>query len=182
MKLSKRLLALLLAFMLALGLCAAAVAQEEPEEPNPAMPVITVQPRGGRVKLGRSLNLRVQAHIPNGDEIGYRWFRDERQLGTGKASITGTANQFSAGDYRVEVCNRANPELCVTSETVRVEVYQTVFQKLRLDVFLEIVLAIILAPVLLPVALLLMPFAMGGVVGINTLMAPFYWFVNLFRK
>jgi len=182
MKLPKRILALLLAFMLALGLGASVIAEDEPPgEPNPAMPVITAQPRGGRVKLGRSLNLRVKAHIPNGDEIGYRWFRDERQLGTDKASITGTANQFSAGDYRVEIYNRANPEYCVTSETVHVEVYQTFFQKVRLDVFFEIVFAILLAPVLLPVALLIMPFAMGGMVGISVLIYPYYWFINLFR-
>ena len=179
----KRPLALLLSFVLAFSAALPALAQEDPpEESNPAMPVITVQPRGGRVKLNRSFSLSVQAHSPNGDEVGYRWFRNDRPFGSSQASVTLMANQFDTGDYHVEVYNRANPALSVTSETVRVEVYQTLFQKLRLDVFLEIVLAIVFAPVLFPVALLIMPFAMGGMVGISVLMYPYHWFINLFHK
>ena len=77
MKLFKRLLAVLLIFLLAFPVALAAFAEDEPaEEPNPAMPVITVQPVGGTVKKGEKFTLSVQAHCPNGDKINWLYFHD----------------------------------------------------------------------------------------------------------
>ena len=83
----KRLLALLLALVLAFGLAMPAIAQESLTEhssanadttegsatKNPAMPVITVQPQV-LMYNDTSFEIRFEAHIPNGDPMGIRWY------------------------------------------------------------------------------------------------------------
>jgi len=47
----------LLSFALAFSIALPALAQETlPEEPNPAMPVITQLPQGGEIKVGKALH------------------------------------------------------------------------------------------------------------------------------
>ena len=129
MKHAKKLLALLLTLALALTLALPAFAEDEPpEEPNPAMPVITVQPQSVRVRVNETFTLSVEAYIPNGDEIGYRWSgyglgytpKDTKEL-------TYTFGSWYQGtyEYTVEVFNLNNPELIITSEIAVVEAYQT---------------------------------------------------------
>ena len=167
MKLSKRLLALLLGLALALSLALPALAEDDtPEEPNPAMPVITEQPVGGRVRIGQSITLRVQAHIPNGDEIEYRWYLYSWD------AITQSSNEFTivgnfpdSYDYHVEVINRTNPEYSVTSEAVRVEVYLSPFDQLKMKLIelCDKVIGILLFPIapLIPLFLfIIIPFLM----------------------
>ena len=119
MKPIKRLLALLLTLALAFALALPALAQDE--EPNPAMPVITVQPQGGRIRLYESVTVSIQAHIPNGDEPGYLWHcrysdgSEESWYGGAQIEI------YDAASCYVEVYNKANPEYRVTSATVQVE-------------------------------------------------------------
>jgi len=69
MKHIKKTLAVLLALILGMGLGVPAAA----EEPDPSVPVITVQPVGVGVLLGEDFTLSVQAHIPNGETVGYQW-------------------------------------------------------------------------------------------------------------
>ena len=69
-------------------------------------PVITKQPQGLGVNSGREFTLSVEAHIPNGDKVGYQW----RQLATsaiyGEGPVlTITANQHSGGNYYCVVYN-----------------------------------------------------------------------------
>ena len=124
MKITKRLFAVVLTMALALSLALPTMAVDE--EPNPAIPVITVQPKGGRVRA--SGRLTVQAYIPNGDEIGYAWFCSKA---SGIHSRSDGMNVF-AGEhsYYVKVYNVTNPELCVTSETVLVEGYKTLLERI----------------------------------------------------
>jgi hypothetical protein len=124
-KLSKRLTALLLALALALTFALPALAEGESEEPNPAMPVITVQPQTVRVKANRDFTLSVKAHIPNGDEIGYWWWDDtySRSPIGSTEKIKLNRNPFTYSIY-VEVYNAAHPEYSVTSEIACVEVYR----------------------------------------------------------
>ena len=127
----KRLLALLLTLLLAMGIAPFAFAQEdEPLAPDPVAmtPVITQQPQGFRVSTvhGSTMPVRVQAHIPNGDTVGYRWYRNG-ELFTTHESITLSTRSPAAADYHVVVFNRDHPEYYITSETVRAEVYEASF-------------------------------------------------------
>ena len=132
MKPSTRLLALLLSLVLAFSLALPAFAEDDlPEEPNPAMPIITVQPVGLRVKADTEFTLSVEAYIPNGDEVGYEW---RHVLPDGSTKYPGSRNSARISQtlsgvrthyYTVVVYNRSNPEYRVTSETVSVKVYQT---------------------------------------------------------
>jgi len=117
----KKLLALLLTLALAFTLALPAFA----EDPDPAMPVITRQPKGLRVRNGESFTLSVEATIPNGDEIGYQWYIVSSSLGRDiakedTAELTATIYGGQDYPYYVEVYNRSNPELRVKSNTVHV--------------------------------------------------------------
>jgi len=132
MRLTKKLLSVLLVLVLALTLAMPAFAEngEPPEEPNPAMPVITVQPVGGRIRVeNRNDMLRVQAYIPNGDEIGFQWYRYSESSARRPMGRTAEITVIHPGDvyYYVVVYNRADPSLRVRSETVHVEGYRTFF-------------------------------------------------------
>jgi len=140
MKFSKRLIALLLGVALVFGLAMPALAEGAMTEhseaaANPAMPVITVQPRGLRTKDNEAFTLRVEATIPNGDEIGYQWCQIREQDGVASfhrrnaADLTITSLLKDYGGncrhsyyYYVVVYNASQPELRVTSETVFVKV------------------------------------------------------------
>jgi len=128
MKHSKRLFAMLI-LILALGLGPSALA----EEPNPAMPVITVQPVGGQVKTGETFTLSVEAHIPNGDEIGYRWYLNNRDYGS-RAEYIVDANREGTIKIYVEVMNKTNPTHKVKSETVIVDVQPTFSRKISMGI------------------------------------------------
>ena len=67
-----RALALLLALALCVGLGVPALAEEEEES---ATPVITKQPESVTVTRGEKFEFTIEAEIPNGDEVGYQWFR-----------------------------------------------------------------------------------------------------------
>ena len=128
MKHTKHALAVLLALVLALTLALPAFAADDP---NPAMPVITVQPQSVRVKADRDFTLSMKAHIPNGDEISYRWWWDDGyslHLLGGTEKITLNRNPDTCYIY-VEVFNAVHPEYSVTSETVCVEVYRPRFEE-----------------------------------------------------
>jgi len=74
MKTTKKLLALLLAAVLALGLGAPASALGL-EEDWPAF-AITAQTQDMEVPYGESFTLRVELNIPNGLTVGYAWYRE----------------------------------------------------------------------------------------------------------
>ena len=69
MKHTKRLLALLLTLVLALGLALPTFAST-----NPAMPVITKQPQSVTVLNGETYTFSIEAEIPNGDPLRYEWY------------------------------------------------------------------------------------------------------------
>ena len=107
MKLSRKLFALLLVFVLALSLASPAFA----DDPDSAMPVIIVQPQNVVVTPGIlgmfetdkiEFTLSVEASIPNGDPVGYQWYRVEVSSNR-KIPIQGeTKSTYSAyiGDVR----------------------------------------------------------------------------------
>ena len=141
------------------------------EDPDPAMPVITKQPQGGRIKPNKTLTLSVQASIPNGDEIGYQWWCVHPDGKISRIDTTAETTHHNAirgtYSYYVEVYNRANPENKVTSETVQVEVLEPT----RFEYFLAF-----------------MGFFTGyffGVIFPGMLLAPFYilyqWVIRLFQ-
>jgi len=146
MRHANRLIALLLTLVLAFGVTLPALAEGKSEaEADPAMPVITVQPQGVTVRGKKSATLSVQAHIPNGDEIGYRWYRFPNEIvgETSELQFDGTKN----GTYRyyVDVYNRSNPAYCVSSTTVTV---------VSTDTFAANLFTVLTAPVVLPFTLL----------------------------
>ena len=148
MKHTKRLLALFLAlFTLAFSLALPASAQESITQhsqatQNPAMPVITVQPQNVRVSLGQVIFLTVEAHIPNGDPIGFRWFRIFGNTAFAMEETTAQVPIFivyvGTGYFFVEVYNRSNPAYTVRSNTITVEAYSTASS--RLPAWLQFIL------------------------------------------
>ena len=111
MKHTKRLLALLLAFALTLGLAMPALAiinldGTEPEwdgDPlirplsdtittNPAMPVIAVQPQDASASSCTGFTLSIEAEAPNGDPLRYEWY----EVRTGADVLISTDASFSA--------------------------------------------------------------------------------------
>jgi hypothetical protein len=166
MKFTKRMLAALLTLALSIALALPALAEDEP---NPAMPVITVQPNGGRVKSGSTIS--VQAHIPNGDEIGYVWarFSDSDPVGTTEGSgATVTVRSTGKYYYRVRVYNQTNPELYVMSETVLVESHLTIFEQIA-------------AALMLPLTIPAMAFIFPPFPGLSILLLPFYPIIFLIQ-
>jgi len=168
MQFTKRTLAVILTLIFVFSLTLPAViAEEPPDEPNPAMPVITVQPKGASVVSGDTLTLSVEAYIPNGDEIGYTWWCTKVSTGAknkvgSTAEITITA-KTGTYDYYVEVYNLASPEYKVTSQTARTEIDSTLRSKIAAILFLP--LAFFIFP----------PFP-----GLSILLAPFFWIISLF--
>jgi len=131
MKQTKRLLALLLTLALALTLALPAFSETDPpEEPNPAMPVITGQPvdsQGGRLRTNYDgVMLRVEAAIPNGDPIGYRWYRNGAAVDDYEYPFF-TYGESEPGEYYyyAEVYNLNNLEYSVTSDIIYVEFYNS---------------------------------------------------------
>ena len=126
MKLLKRLPVSLLVIALALGLALPALAIDDP-----AMPVITAQPQDVSIKSNRRIVLSVEAHIPNGDEIGYQWYRGSKMLDgqTGARLEIKLAAPTDSGLYYVVVCNRGDEAFNVTSASANVKVSQTLFQQ-----------------------------------------------------
>jgi len=122
----KKLLAILLSLTLLFAAALPAFASEDlAEEPNPAMPIIYAWTDGARVHYGEAFELRVVANIPNGDAIGYRWYRYLQQEVGSKSVFRGTADESTAGYYYVEVYNQDNPEApVVTSDHMLVEVLE----------------------------------------------------------
>lgn len=135
-KYTKRLLAALLSLALAFSPALPAFAQdEEPEGPDPAMPVITVQPQSYRFRFDdrpRELQLSVEAHIPGGGEIGYQWYRGDVLI-SGEKTIRVNPPESERSDYyHVVVYNVNNPEYRAVSETARVEVYLSLYNYIML--------------------------------------------------
>jgi hypothetical protein len=124
MKSTKRLLAILLVFLLTFGFAMPAIAEEEPpEEPLSAVPVITVQPQGGSARGRNEFTLTVEAYIPNGSPLAYQWYRvvqSEHRARTGGKNLT-VSGWGETHTYFVRVFNAANPDFYVISETATVE-------------------------------------------------------------
>ena len=162
MKLSKRLLALLLSTVLAFGLALPAMAEDDPPtEPAPAMPVITVQPQTIHVKRGEQKTLSVEAHIPNGDPLGYLWYIDDEKSAVRQSSLEFVGKKESRTAY-VEVYNLNNAEYRVKSETVQMVVELTLLEKAE-DFFYE------------------MNQTIGGIAIVSVLFSPyiFFWLLSL---
>jgi len=90
----KRIACIVLALSLATGFGLPAQA----EEADPAMPVITKQPESVAVLPGEEFTLSVEAHIPNGDAVGYQW--------------------HIANPFNVNVSGAAGPELTLKASSV----------------------------------------------------------------
>ena len=165
----KRILSILLVLALAFTLALPAFA----EDPDPAMPVITVQPEGVRVHPNRTFVLSVEAYIPNGDPIRYLWYRDDGTAFASAAEVRRSESTLGTYNYYVVVINNANPEYSVTSETVQVEVYSawddlTFFQK-------------VFGPgLLIGYFLAIYSVLYTGIIG-TFLAWPFVWLAGLFR-
>jgi len=93
MKHTKRLLALLLALIMAFSLALPVLADDAP---NPAMPVITKQPQSVDAS-SKQFVLTIEAEILNGDPIGYQWYNSitkEPIPGATEAEYSGNSSQF----------------------------------------------------------------------------------------
>ena len=151
MKHTKRLLALLLAFALTLGLALPAAAiinldGTEPDwdgdplirplsdtiNPNPAMPVITRQPQKASASSCTGFTLSIQAEAPNGDPLRYEWYQVRK--GTDDWLVSEDASfsmaicidSIDAGteqfQYYCVVYNANDDSLFVQSETATVTI------------------------------------------------------------
>jgi len=186
MKLTKRLLALLLTLALALCLSMPVFAEEEP---NPAMPVITVQPQSIRVKAGQKFTLSVQAHIPNGEGVLVYHFNDDTR-GYGYSNKTGEltiAEKFpGTQEYYVEVTNVVGPNnYTVKSETVRVEVYLSPLDWIGVGVGVFPSVLLFLACLMLPFDILwLSPleWLVKEVPSLYPLFMPFAWMIEQWNR
>lgn len=128
----KKILCVLLAMVMLLGVLAVGAGAQGPAPPedfNSAMPVITRQPAASHDRLRTNYDavmLRVEATISNGEPISYRWYRNGVVVDYYDVPFF-TYNESEPGDYSyyVEVYNRANPEYSVKSETMDVEFYNS---------------------------------------------------------
>ena len=98
---SKKLLALLLSLVLALGLAVPAFAAGEADE---AMPVITKQPEDVVVAakffyVPAEYTLSVEAYCPNGDPVGYQWCDAVPITGAVDSAYTSRFGSSSARKY-----------------------------------------------------------------------------------
>lgn len=186
MNFTKRILAVLLILISVFGLYLPVVfAQEEPldEQSNPAMPVITEQPKNFLATelrvFDRTVTLSVQAYIPNGDEIGYRWYNNFNEIIGETPEINVNASSPVRRRYYVEVYNLSNPEYYVTSDIATVNI----------DSISENLTAFIFAPLGYPLALIALAGPVGLLVSIPLLplfliMAPVVWIqtaINMIR-
>lgn len=99
-KLLTTLLALLLALGLAIGTALPVIALEEDDW----LPVITLQPQSCAVYIGGtgSFTLRVEAHIPNGDALGYQWRRYDRAWWVDIEGATGPELTIEEADSKAD--------------------------------------------------------------------------------
>ena len=93
MKLTKHILAALLALALALTLALPVFAENEP---NPVMPVITVQPVGQTIKHGDSFTLSVEVSVPAGVKVVSYFWQEAHSGGAGAG--TESVLRLSPGD------------------------------------------------------------------------------------
>jgi len=190
MKQPKKLIALLLTLVLAFGLMLPALAEGETEaetdpvapvvtmqeEADPAMPIITVQPQGGRIRAGKNFSLSVEAHIPNGDEIGFRW-----RVSTGRVANTQTISIMASNPETytvyVEVYNRSNPEYVVVSQTATVNVYYNVLD------WIGVGAGVLLLPVTLPALFVFAGFwpGLALVAVLPQIFLPALWLIGQFQ-
>ena len=168
---TKRLLALLLTLILAFTLAMPAFAEDvPPEEPDPAMPVITVQPQDIGIKeffifiFGKAVTLSVQAYIPNGDEVGCQWYIDGKSIEGETGSTLQVRDEGDTRRYHVEVFNQTNPEDVVKSNSVRVE---SAREKLRKN------LTFLFYPITLPLVALFELLLLFGITIVPLLTLPF---------
>jgi len=184
MKLSKRLLSVLLVLVLALTLAMPAFAEngEPPEEPNPAMPVITVQPQGGSFVVGSLLTffeLRVQAHAPNGDPVYFHWYQDGVRVPGALSSFRNLRAVAESGGYHhVVVRNRNNLQYYVVSETVRVDAVEPTFFQRAWQILQWVFWGGFALFTFSPLALAI---GIGGALLVAPIVLPITWIVNLFR-
>ena len=190
MKHTKKLLAALLSLALALALALPAMAEDEPD---PAMPVITRQPVGGsQTGQNTTFTRYVQARIPNGDSIGYEWYRDG-VLVEGATGASITVELYSPGtvDIYVVVYNLDNPEYHVTSQTIQLELKELSFwEKVRTTLndlfvsggnFFGKALSIPLQIIAYPFVALFELLILAAVVVLPLLALPFLWIGGLFK-
>jgi len=96
-------------------------ASPAPRDDNPAMPIITKQPQSITVKCCEEFTLSVEAYIPNGDEVGYRWYRNGDRIddATGPTLTVPYYYYYSSYDsslYYCNVYNKSNSRTYVDSE------------------------------------------------------------------
>jgi len=188
MKHTKRLIALLLGIVLTFSLALPAFAEgDPPEEPDPAMPVITVQPKNVNVSYREKFTLSVRAYISNGDRIGYLWRTADGETieDTSYPEFTRYSDVNWTGDYCVEVYNRDHPEYRVTSETVHVEVHKALHFRIR-DNMLEGIGNLLGDKFILSVWVASM-IGTAGILGIlyapiNLFIILFEWIASLFKS
>jgi len=185
----KKLLALLLAILtLAFPFALPASAEETTLPELSPLPVIIRQPQNTRGTYHLDLHLSVEAHIPNGDEMGFRWYRD----GVLSAHMWhSNANHVrEAGDYYVVVYNRASPDYYAVSQTVRVDVYTPFWEYIiiALNAFFGFVGPILEGIFSVFITILLLPFlplvfvAFGGwALPLIPLVMLYEWLTGLFR-
>ena len=181
----KKLISVLLAaILLAFSLALPASAQESEVMENPAMPVITEQSPNLRVRRGRhpTITMRVDAHIPSGDPIGFRWYLEDRYLpgpGNRNNTFANAGTIYDSRNYHVVVYNQNYPQYYVRT-TIRIETFtpftDRVIRFLVLFGFpiaipgglvalggpIGLLIVIPTAPLWLPLAVLTLPFVLLG--------------------
>jgi len=126
----KKILAILLVITILCALALPAVASENSSF-CPYTPIIFVQPRGGHFNGWRATGiLSVQARTLGGHALTFRWYRDGQFVG----SLLGNMHLISthAGYYHVRVHNREFPQYYATSQTVRVNIYLLLADRLMI--------------------------------------------------
>jgi len=173
----RKLIAALLALALVFTIALPVLAQDDNDEPEPCpyTPVIrsplvifgdhTSTASGILIERSRSMSIR--ADIPNGNPIGFRWYRDNRVI-TGETTshhTTGSTSRMSvsvSGYFHVVVYNVEHPQYYVTSEPVysdafRMGFFAFIWQRIAI-VFRALITVLVLlfyAFIALPIALLI---------------------------
>ncbi|MCL2446193.1 MAG: hypothetical protein FWD06_05455 [Oscillospiraceae bacterium] len=163
----KKMLIMLLCVALLAGLAVPALAHDE-YPPDPRRPVITqeLSPhitsfRTSLALWGRNpwvpVHLNLQAHIPNGDPIGFRWYRDGDYMGsttTPHAILHFNLASRPFTFFSVVVYNRNHPYIQEFPRSAIAETYSTTWCTVQRGLYaiwrvLRVAISVVLWPTLL---------------------------------
>ena len=196
MKTTKRVLCILLAFALCVGLCVTAAAWFTSPPNSPYAPVITVAPDYPEsISVGDTLSVEVEAVLPDGveGELSYAWYNGDwyRDISTSpiatgsELEIVITKEMVQSGSHgsdvyiTVVVANTYEDENGETQTAYTAERHFLSLSPAQWwQTALFVLFLLIAVPISAPLMLLLGPFAL--VLGPSFLLVPVRWILDLF--